>query len=265
MLGLIGKTGEASANNISNGSLNPPNNSNAQPTPVAISVKNEMVQIPGGKFLMGRNDGAPQEQPAHSVEVKDFWMDKTEVTNAEYEKFVQDVGYSKFPANWVNGKPVVGEEMFPVVRVNIEDVKAFIEWRSKRDNVQYRLPTEKEWEFAARNGEANNLYPWGDAWEERRAILEQSAPKPVGSATNGANKWGVYDLIGNVWEWTESDYKSYPGSAGEIIKKNKTPEYVIRGGGFVSRASGDKAVTSTTRLGVEITRQDGVLGFRLVR
>jgi formylglycine-generating enzyme required for sulfatase activity len=266
MLGLIGKTSVANTN--SNSSFNPPFNSNLPmqtPTAKPTEVKNEMVKITGGKFSMGRNDGAPQEQPAHPAEVNDFWMDKTEVTNAEYEEFVVDAGYSKFPANWVNGKPVVGEEMFPVVRVDMEDVKAFIDWRSKRDKVKYRLPTETEWEYAARNGEANNLYPWGDKWEDRRAVLEQSAPKPVGSAPNGANKWGIQDLLGNVWEWTDSEYKAYPGSPGEIIRKNKTPEYVIRGGGFVSRASGDKAVTSTTRLGVEITRQDGVLGFRLVR
>ncbi|MGI9036844.1 MAG: SUMF1/EgtB/PvdO family nonheme iron enzyme [Pyrinomonadaceae bacterium] len=264
MTGLIGKT-DANKSIVNRGIL--PSNSNVivvQPTPLVIQAKNEMAEIPGGKFMMGRNDGTPEERPAHEVSVKDFWMDKTEVTNAEYAKFVEDTGYNA-PANWANREPVIGEEMFPVVRVNVADVNKFIEWRNKRDGVEYRLPTEEEWEYAARNGGDNNLYPWGDKWEDRRAVLEQSAPKPVGSAPNGADKWGVQDLIGNVWEWTSSEFKAYPGAPGEIIRKNKTPDYVIRGGGFVSKPTGDKAVSSTTRVGVETTRQDGFLGFRLVR
>lgn len=262
--GLIGKSGTVA--NTANNSNVLPNLNSAAPTPIPLSLqtKNEMVMIPGGKFTMGRNDGNPDERPAHEVTVKDFWMDKTEVTNAEYAKFTDDTEYQT-PVNWVNRQPVVGEEMFPVVRVNVDDIKKFIEWRDKRDNLDYSLPTEEEWEYAARNGDANNLYPWGDNWEERHAVLEQSAPKPVGSAPEGADKWGVQDLIGNVWEWTGSEYKAYPGSPGEIIRKNKTPDYVIRGGGFVSKSTGDKAVSSTTRAGVEVTRQDGFLGFRLVR
>lgn len=263
MLGFIGKPPANTTSNV-NTSNTPNTNVAVTPTPVVVQAKNDMVKITGGKFTMGRGDGPPTEQPAHEVTVKDFWMDKTEVTNAEYAKFVEDTGY-KAPANWANGQPVIGEEMFPVVRVNIEDIKKFIEWRNKRDNVEYRLPTEEEWEYAARNGEANNLYPWGDKWEDRRAVLEQSAPKPVGSAANGADKWGIQDLIGNVWEWTGSEFKAYPGAPGEIISKNKTPDFVIRGGGFVSKPTGDKAVSSTTRAGVEVNRQDGFLGFRLVR
>ena len=252
------------ANNTGNINSTPTSKVVVQPTPLPMSVKNEMVQIPGGKFMMGRDDGDPSERPAHEVTVKDFRMDKTEVTNAEYAEFVEDTSY-RVPANWANRMPVVGEEMFPVVRVNIEDINKFIEWRSKRDNAEYRLPTEEEWEYAARNGDANNLYSWGDKWEERRAVLQQSAAKPVGSAPEGADKWGVEDLIGNVWEWTGSEFKAYPGSPGEIIRRNKTPDFVIRGGGFVSKPTGDKAVSSTTRAGIEITRQDGFLGFRLAR
>lgn len=255
----------------SNTNVKPGNNSSPIPgsttppgTPGPEQVKNEMIQIPGGTFMMGRNDSKPEEQPSHNVTVKGFWIDKTEVTNAEYLKFIEDTGH-KAPDNWANRKPVVGEEMFPVVRVNVDDIKKFIEWRNKRDNLEYRLPSEEEWEYAARNGDANNLYPWGDTWEDRRAVFGQSAAKPVGSAPTGADKWGVQDLIGNVWEWTGTEFKAYPGSPGEIIRKNKTQEFVIRGGGFVSVSTGDKAVSSTTRAAVEITREDGFLGFRLAR
>ena len=104
------------------------------------AAKNEMIKIAGGKFAMGRDDGAPSEKPAHEVVVSDFWMDKTEVTNAEYYDFVKAENY-EIPAHWSNGKPVSGEEKFPVVRVSVADVRAFAEWRSKRDGLNYRLPT----------------------------------------------------------------------------------------------------------------------------
>ena len=146
-------------------------NSNTQPTP-PVNVKNELIEISGGKFMMGRDDGSPAEQPAHQVDVKDFLMDKTEVTNAEYYEFVKGTGY-KAPSYWNGGKPVAEEIMQPVVRVSMEDIKAFAEWRSKRDNAKYRLPTEEEWEYAARNGGEFNLYPWGNNWIDGSAAMLQ--------------------------------------------------------------------------------------------
>jgi formylglycine-generating enzyme required for sulfatase activity len=223
--------------------------------------KNEMVKITGGKFRMGRNDGADAEKPEHEVEVRDFWMDKTEVTNGEYLNFVNATQHPA-PTHWVNGRPVAGQENFPVVYVSVDDVNAFIKWRSQRDQLEYRLPTEQEWEYAARNGGKNNLYPWGDRWENDRAGVEIAAPRAVGSFPNGQNVWGVQDLIGNVWEWTGSNPKLYPGAQG-FVKNPKN--VVIRGGSYNSKASGDRAATSTIRLDVEPTRRDGLLGFRLVR
>ena len=227
-------------------------------------VKTEMVKIPGGNFKMGRSDGDSSEQPEHEVEVSDFWMDKTEVSNAEYYEFVKETNYKTPAVDWANGKPISGKENFPVVRVSIEDINKFADWRSKRDGKKYRLPTEEEWEYAARNGSKNNLYPWGDNWEKGIATVEFDAAKPVGSNEKGVNNWGVRDLIGNVWEWTGSEIKPYPGSSYEIAKGN-TSEFVIRGGGYVSKSTGKDAITSTTRKWVPITRQDGLLGFRLVR
>jgi iron(II)-dependent oxidoreductase len=95
-------------------------------------------------------------------------------------------------------------------------------------------------------------------------VIEQTKPKPVGSMPDGSNTWGVNDLIGNVWEWTSSELAAYPNSKYSIDKR-KNKEFIIRGGGFVSKLSGDSAVTSTTRLWVEAGRQDGFLGFRLAR
>lgn len=242
-----------------------PTPQNTSPTPPVV-VKNEMVAIPGGKFKMGSDSDSanPAEKPAHEVEVKDFLMDKTEVTNAEYFDFVKATGH-KAPTHWVEGKPIAGKELLPVVFVSQDDVKKFIEWRSKRDNVQYRLPREEEWEYAARNGVDDNLYPWGDSPESTKAVMEQASAIAVGSIPGGANKWGVLDLMGNVWEWTSSEAKLYPGNKDGSIVKSKVPSYMIRGGCFNSRMSGEKSVTASTRFPVEETRQDGLLGFRLVR
>jgi formylglycine-generating enzyme required for sulfatase activity len=188
-------------------------------------------------------------------------MDKTEVTNGEYENFVRETNH-EVPAHWPNGRIVAGEENQPVVRVSYYDVEAFAKWRSKRDSVDYRLPTEEEWEYAARNGAAGNIYPWGDRWEDERAVIGKTSIAAVGTYSRGANKWGVQDLIGNVWEWTSSKIRAYPGSN---VGFSKPEDYVIRGGSFNSSASGDKAITSTFRNDVSPDRKDGLLGFRLVR
>lgn len=241
----------------------------ATPTPANSpstneTLKTEMVKILGGSFTMGRSDGDPSEKPEHQVTVADFWMDKTEVSNAEYYEFVKATGYKTPTVDWANGKPIDGKENFPVVRVSVEDIEKFADWRSQRDGKTYRLPTEEEWEYAARNGGKNNLYPWGDNWEPNVASVELDAAKPVGANEKSVNAWGVKDLIGNVWEWTGSEIKAYPGS-DYSIKKGNSPEFVIRGGGYVSKSTGKDAVTSTTRKWVPASRQDGLLGFRLVR
>jgi formylglycine-generating enzyme required for sulfatase activity len=148
-----------------------PVNTATSPVPTdtqKTSTKAELLPIPGGTFTMGRNDGNENEKPEHEVTVSAFRMDKNEVTNAEFFEFMKASNYKpangdKFLAHWVNGKPIGGEENMPIRFVNIEDIKAFAAWRSKRDNTTYRLPTEQEWEYAARNGSKKNLYPGATA------------------------------------------------------------------------------------------------------
>lgn len=233
--------------------------------------KNEMVKIVGGEFTMGRNDGTDLEKPEHKVSVNDFWIDKTEVTNKEYYQFIEESGYKNYPLDWVGEKkkPVSGKEDNPVRSVNMEDIKEFIKWRSERDNVSYRLPTEAEWEYVARNGSDNNLYPWGDEYKQECAVVGKSTatPEPVGSKPCGASKkWGVVDLIGNVYEWTSSEANTYPGSKIEIV--NKAPDdtlFIIRGGSAYRDPIGKLAETSTFRIDVPSKVRDNRLGFRLVR
>lgn len=233
-------------------------------SPAPPVAKTEMISIPGGTFKMGRNDGPENERPEHEVTVSPFMMDKTEVTNAEYADFIRN-GYKDVPAHFVNGKPVPGQENMPVRLVSYDDAVAFATWRSSRDGVEYRLPTEQQWEFAARNGDKESRYPWGDKWDPKCAVLEtgNTEPETVGSKTC-VNDWGVQDLIGNVFEWTSTEVSLYPGSAGEL-KPLTEPYYMIRGGAAFEKSSGPNAITATFRVPVAAKQKSPGLGFRLVR
>lgn len=231
------------------------------PTRDTTAFEPDMVAIPGGEFTMGRNDGLPRERPEHKVTVDPFEMDRHEVTNAEYYQFIVEKSY-KVPEHFVNGRPLPGKENNPVTFVTLEDAKAFAKWRSDRDGVEYRLPTEAEWEYAARNGSEGNLYPWGDQADPKLAVVGQlSDVKPVGSVKGGANKWGVEDLIGNVWELTSSIGTAYPGSEIEITDT----VIVLRGGGYYDTFKGENAITSTFRALVPPETKDKSVGFRLVK
>jgi serine/threonine protein kinase len=224
----------------------------------------ELLAIEGGSFSMGRNGGPPQETPAHAVTVQPFQMDRTEVTNTEYAEFVREANHAP-PAHWIGNKPPFGQEKWPVVNVSFDDANAFAAWRSKRDKVSYRLPTEEEWEYAARNGERNDLYPWGPDWKENVAVIKDAAPAAVGSRPDGKNRWGVFDLIGNVWEWTSSKASVYPGNPARVPGSMQS-WVTIRGGCYVSDpAKTDAPVSSCLREFVPPSTKTTLLGFRLVR
>jgi eukaryotic-like serine/threonine-protein kinase len=234
------------------------------PTPSPTPRKAELAAITGGSFMMGRNDGPAEENPTHSVTVQPFMMDRTEVTNSEYADFVAATNRPA-PSHWVNNKPVFGQEMWPVVNVSLEDAIAFAAWRSKRDHVTYRLPTEEEWEYAARNGQRADLYPWGPDWVAGLAVLKEATPAAVGSRPGGANQWGVTDLIGNVWEWTSSRVSVYPGNT-TVIPSNQQELVTIRGGCYASDpANPETPVTGALRQFVASSTKTTLLGFRLVR
>lgn len=249
------------------------NNATASPTPeiAGPTVKTDMVQIDGGTFKMGRNSGGgPYERPAHEVTVSSFAMDRTEVTNEAFYEFMQKTNYKPvsadfFLGHWVNGMPVKGTEDQPVRYVNIEDVNAFAEWRGKRDSATYRLPTEQEWEYAARNGSKENMYPWGDTFDAKCAHINQTSNDPVDVKSKScADAWGVHDLVGNVFEWTSSEPSAYPGSAFEVGQQTE-PNRMIRGGGAVEKTTGENPISSTFRYPAVISRRSAGLGFRLVR
>jgi serine/threonine protein kinase len=235
------------------------------PTPVPTQkAKADLIPIDGGTFLMGRNNGPPQETPAHAVTVQQFLMDRTEVSNTEYADFVRETNHAA-PSHWIGNKPPFGQEQWPVVNVSYDDAVAFAVWRSKRDAVSYRLPNENEWEYAARNGERSDLYPWGSDWQDKAAVLKDATPSAVGSRPAGKNRWGVFDLIGNVWEWTASKASVYPGNRAQV--PHSMEDWVtIRGGCYVSDPTkADAPVSACLREFVPPSTKTTLLGFRLVR
>ena len=305
-----------------------------------------MVLIEGGSFDMGgdNDQASPDEYPKHTVRVNRFWMDATEVTNADFKKFVKETGYittaervpdwdelkkslppgtEKPAANllvaaslvfkqtsgpvdlhdynqwwgWVPGASwkhpqgpgsnIDGKDNFPVVQVSWDDAIAYCKWAGKR------LPTEAEWEFAARGGMQNTIYPWGNepinsgaakanSWEGKfpyNNIKKDGfiLTAPVGSFQ--PNAFHLYDMAGNVWEWCSDFYdagyyKTFPSGIADNPKGPAksydpddpyTPKRVLRGGSFLcndSYCSGYRVarrMKSSPDTGLEHT------GFRCVK
>ena len=265
-IGAIG-LGSAYMAGLFGGGEVPPANVLPTPTPVPSPAQfaAEMAQIPGGTFMMGRNAGRENERPENPVTVGAFNMDKFEITNGEYYAFVSATGYRPLPAHWVNNeRPEPGTERMPVRYVNIEDVQAFARWRSERDKVVYRLPSEQEWEYAARSGAKQYLYPWGNNFDPKCAVTDEDSTEPdaVGTASC-PNDWGVMDLIGNVYEWTNSKPALYPGSSAGLRDDNEDRR-MIRGGAAFSKSKGEFGITATFRHDAPSSTRDKELGFRLV-
>lgn len=240
-------------------------------TPAAANPKREMVLIEGGTFTMGWNKGNEQKGE-HTVTVQSFYLDKYEVTNAEYAEFIKETGKpaptidssvkGSYWEPWNGKNPPAGRERWPVANVSPKDVEAFAAWLSNRDRVVYRLPTEEEWEFAARNGSKDSMFPWGNSWEEGRAnINEKKSPVDVGSFPWGATQTGVQDMVGNVWEWTSSKPRFYDNTRPDV--KNAR---VQRGGSFFEKINSDEFNNATDRswFGDENFKFP-TIGFRLAR
>lgn len=193
-----------------------------------ISV--EMIDIPDGPFNMGSDADGPDAKPPHQVQVADFKIDKFEVTNADFKKFVDATGY-KSDAEKSGDKPwsafAEGKDNHPVVKVSWNDAGAFCKWAGKR------MPTEAEWEKAAR-GTDGLAYPWGNDWDPKKVNGKDSGLRgttAVGSYPAGASPLGVMDMAGNVWEWTGSVADHYPGNT-TTSKLYGSALYIVRGGGW---------------------------------
>jgi formylglycine-generating enzyme required for sulfatase activity/WD40 repeat protein len=179
-------------------------------------INMEFVQVPAGEFLMGRdmkddNQASGQETPQHKVNQDEYWIGKYPVTNKQYQVFVNAVGY-KQPEHWKNNGIPPGKEDHPVVCVSWEDAVAFCKWASKVSGRQVRLPSESEWEKAAR-GIDSRTYPWGNNIDKSYANYDGSDTTRVGSYEIGKSPYAAFDMAGNVLEWVDDWYDGYPGNA----------------------------------------------------
>ena len=220
---------------------------------VAQALDAQMVAVAEGTLQMGSEESlAADQKPVHSVDVQSFWMDRFEVTNVQYQRFVDETQYAASSA-WRGRRFTAGKALHPVVGVSWGDALAYAEWAGKR------LPTEAEWEWAARGAEGR-AYPWGEAEGAGQANTQESGlgeAAPVGASPGDATPLGIQDLAGNVREWTADRYGPYrepyiPPPDGEYL--------VARGSSF---ASYNDAATARQKV-LGDTRADD-LGFRCAR
>lgn len=232
------------------------------------SIPDGMVYVPGGETTIGSESGMANEQPIFTTEVQPFYMDTHPVTVGEFRKFVEATGYITFSdsigdgivfdfeqANWIikpdiNWEYPMGKEVgkvpdnHPVTLLTYKDVTRYLEWVGKR------LPTEIEWEHAARGSNRNDIYAWGNTLKVDGEFMTNTwdgsfptsnlvndgylTTAPVGKF--GVNDLGLTDMGGNVWEWTSSWYRSY-SERDQPFTITKQSEKVLRGGSFMCHSS----------------------------
>ncbi len=249
-------------------------------------VPEGMVMIRGGEFQMGSDseEAAKDEKPVHTVFVDSFFMDTHEVTVGEYKQFVEETGHRE--PEWVKVTQYAPTDQHPIVFVSWHDAMAFATWAGKR------LPTEAEWEKAARGGMIAKTYPWGNLapngkqcnfadknlphywWSDKKADDGYAFAAPVGSYPK--NSYGLFDMAGNVWEWCLDEYDAdfyavsqtgnpFSGANAiqeiienfEIVQSNR----VLRGGSWIVTSAN---VRSSTRFMLMPESTNYSVGFRCV-
>ena len=267
---------------------------------VAFTLPNELspvampfVYVPAGTFMMGSPDGEGEsdEHPQHAVTLDAYWIGQTEVTNAQYRAFIADDGYAQQTYWTVGGwqwresnnvtQPFYWADEqwngdgYPVVGVSWYEATAYVKWLAQTTGLTIRLPTEAEWERAAR-GADGRIYPWGNEWDGNRlnycdancdlswkdsAVNDGYAyTAPVDTYPAGASPYGAFDMAGNVWEWTATQWVAnytdlvYNGDVGDAL-------WALRGGSW---RNADYDVRSAYRLGLNPYYRNDNVGFRVV-
>jgi formylglycine-generating enzyme required for sulfatase activity len=231
--------------------------SNASPADVRSQLAEpEMVFVEGGTFTMGNTPEQPtdyygDDKPAHSVTVSSFSIGKCEITLAEW-KAIMGNNPSKFQ----------GDDL-PVERVTWEEAQEFISRLNKATGKKYRLPTEAEWEYAARGGKKSRYYKYSGSnnIDEVAWYIGNSGNRTHPVGTKKANELGIYDMTGNVWEWC-NDWFEYYGSSAQTnpIGSSSGPHRVLRGGSWISKAT---SCHVSFRSYISPDARDSYRGFRI--
>ena len=232
----------------------------------------DLVKIPGGSFSMGdlNRGGSSDEKPAHPVKVNSFYLMKHEVTFTQFDIYIEHTGGIKpKDEGW-------GRDNRPVINVNWTEAGDYARWLSEKTGVRFRLPSEAEWEYAARAG-SGTKYPWGGSGLRDKANygkdnccdgLASGSDQWVNTAPVGsfpANQFGIHDMHGNVWEWVQDCWNdSYNGAPndGAAWMSGDCKRHPLRGGAWSGIAD---YLRSANRDGASSTRGNNSLGFRLVR
>lgn len=248
--------------------LAPPANPPKGATWTSPFDRRAMVAVPAGAFRMGSDAAEANrdaDEDAHDVKVGAFWVDVDEVTNEAYRRFVisrpewqkgfispafHDGNYLK---DWTGSNFPAGRGNMPVAWVSWHAARAYAAWAGKR------LPTEVEWEYAARAGSTTRFW-WGADFDASRVITDPSAPPPQ---EQRANAWGIRDTTGSVWEWTATLFRPYPYSVAEAKEDvNARGPRATRGG---SRANGQNFLRVANRSMEEPIVTSDLIGFRCAR
>ena len=279
-----------------------------------------MIWIENGSFIMGSDQGLLDERPAHKVNLNGFWIDQYEVTNAEFVKFVTETGYESYSeevedslvfvspyltpgqplrpmswwklvanADWQHPEgeqdSIEGKENHPVVHVTYEDASAYCNWLDKE------LPTEAQFEYAARGGLEGEIYSWGSQprhrheamtnhWQGNFPYHNENSDGHANTAPVGSfppNNYGLYDITGNVWEWVSDWY--HPNYYSNSPRRNPTgvpraesldpneptlPKRSIRGGSFLCSENYCSGFRVSARMPAEPSSSTNHTGFRCV-
>jgi formylglycine-generating enzyme len=229
-----------------------------------VSELPNLARIPAGDFLMGASDAEEDERPVRQVHVSEFYVGRFPVTHEEYARFVRETGYPPpavraLPAiavdgrdivfrelaaryEWVDNHPPAGHATHPVVLVRFDDAIAYCRWLADTVSRPVRLPTEAEWEKSARGGVAGVRYPWGHDIDASHCnfLFDAAAKYRRGTQPTGTyapNSYGLYDIVGNAWEWVSDWYASDAYRTGEL-RDPRGPASgtmrMVRGGSWVT-------------------------------
>jgi formylglycine-generating enzyme required for sulfatase activity len=236
------------------------------------------VTIPPGEFWMGSGPNDPEalegEKPAHRLFLPEFQMARTPIANAQYLYYLEATD-AKTPADWADGQPPKDKLHHPVVNVTWHDACAYCRWLSEVTGKAIALPSEAEWEKAARGDQDQRAYPWGDGFDVLKCNSDELGLEdttPVGVFLSGASPYGCLDMAGNVWEWTRSlwgvdpakSHVTYPYTPEDGRENVNAPDYilrVLRGGAFYGYHGG---VRCAYRLRYYPSDSYWFIGFRVV-
>lgn len=237
-----------------------------EPAVFTSDIKNEMVEIPAGEFILGSDQGGFNEKPAHVANLGTYWIDRYEVTYQQYMEFVEATGHRQPgpPSRYAEKLGLLRGPHQPITYVSWSDANDYCQWKGKR------LPTEQEWEKAIR-GTDGRTWPWGEGLTGHPANFGGEADgfmvsAPIGSFPLDQSVFGVYDGAGNVMEWTDNWYVEdlYLQDVAVSPKSNRPPSTykTMRGSGYTSQGV-DLRITNRSFMVPDF--RDETIGFRCAR